>query len=305
MIFVKFYEKFYTDRANHELQASLRYAEDRELNESEAFKLSKRVFGEGEHLVDMNSLVEYLVQSIGTGKIIDPLTKEDSIWSLIDFFTSDKDFVQISSMSENNHISGRVIAEYLGNQLENTSAFERLFKVALRLDRTTLSGEFFPELMHQLKEYQSKSQGQLPMSFTEKVMKDFYLKLRASKVDLSTDMSELLLFILSQNDMHYEVIDFCEHQKKLGLQSDIHSYYLSESLFKLELNDGTYLEALEGSEMFHQTSDDTSACQLTQKTKAMFLDKGAEEAIKYFKEKLSAREQRSQDRQDLLVTLYN
>ena len=51
----------------------------------------------------------------------------------------------------------------------------------------------------------------MPMSFTEKAAKDFYIKLRSSDIDLSPSMSELLLYILSQKDMDYEVIDFCEH----------------------------------------------------------------------------------------------
>ena len=51
------------------------------------------------------------------------------------------------------------------------------------------------------------------MSFTEKAAKNFYIKLRSSKAEISPSMSELLLYVLSQNDMDYEVIDFCEYQK--------------------------------------------------------------------------------------------
>lgn len=57
--------------------------------------------------------------------------------------------------------------------------------------------------------------------------------------------------------------------------------------------------------MFDQQDDDISACQLTQRTKAMFLDKGTQEAIDYFKEQINVREERSKARQALLVTLYD
>jgi len=209
MTFTKFYQKYYADLSARELDAFEREGDD--LTEAEAYTVSKKVFGKAENLVDMKALSEYLVKSLGERQIVDPLTKEDSIWSLIDFFTGDKEFVRISAMSETNHVPGRVIAEYLGNQLDNPRAFERLFRVALRLDKTALSDEFFAEVMGQLRNHQLKSRGQLPRSFTEKAVKDFYLKLRASKVELSPAMSELLLYVLSQKEMDYEVIDFCEH----------------------------------------------------------------------------------------------
>ena len=84
---------------------------------------------------------------------MDPLTREDSMWSLIDFFTADKEFLQISAMSENNHIPGRVLAEYLGNQLNNSCAFERLFRIGLRVDKSAIGQDFFTEVMYQLREY--------------------------------------------------------------------------------------------------------------------------------------------------------
>ena len=152
---------------------------------------------------------------------------------MIDFFTGGKEFVQISALNENNHISGQVIAEYIGNQLDNPQSFDRLFRVALRLDNTKLSEDFFAEVMGQLRSYQQKTKGELPRNFTDKAVKDFYLKLRASKVEMSPAMSELLLYVLSEKEMDYEVIDFCEHKKQQGLQSDVYQYFLSESLLKL------------------------------------------------------------------------
>ena len=63
MIFTKFYKKYYSDRADRELDTFER--EGDELTEAEIFTISKRVFGKNEDLVDMKSLTEYLVKSLG------------------------------------------------------------------------------------------------------------------------------------------------------------------------------------------------------------------------------------------------
>ena len=63
MIFVKFYQKHYADRSSRELAAFQRGGED--LTDEEAFAVSKNVFGKNEDLVDINSLSQYLVKSLG------------------------------------------------------------------------------------------------------------------------------------------------------------------------------------------------------------------------------------------------
>ena len=86
LTFVKFYQRHYSDRLDK--QAELK--DDKELTGKQLEELSKRVFGQGEDLVDMAALAEYLVSSLGARQVVDPLTKDDSIWSLIDFFTASK-----------------------------------------------------------------------------------------------------------------------------------------------------------------------------------------------------------------------
>ena len=100
MTFTKFYQRYYADQIDREAGQFLRESE--ELTEEERYALSKRVFGKNEDLVDMRSLSEYLVRSLGGRQIIDPLTKEDSLWSLIDFFTSSREVIGVCAQSESN-----------------------------------------------------------------------------------------------------------------------------------------------------------------------------------------------------------
>jgi hypothetical protein len=44
------------------------------------------VFGELETLVDMNALFGYLVEKVGTKTFVDPVTREDPLNNLIEFF---------------------------------------------------------------------------------------------------------------------------------------------------------------------------------------------------------------------------
>ena len=148
MTFIKFYQRYYADVMAKECPEK-----GEEMQEGEMYALSKRVFGKNEDLVDMRSLSDYLVRSLGGRQIIDPLTREDSLWSMIDFFTSSREVIGMCAHSESNQVAGKTIADYLGNQLENASAFERIFKVALRVDRTELAGEFFRQMMQRLREH--------------------------------------------------------------------------------------------------------------------------------------------------------
>ena len=44
----------------------------------------------------MRALTKYLVSRVGDQQVIDPITKEDAIWNLIDFFTKAPEFYRIS-----------------------------------------------------------------------------------------------------------------------------------------------------------------------------------------------------------------
>ena len=49
--------------------------------------MSQAIFGQNGSLIDMAATLDYLVHSLGSQSLVDPLTKEDAIWSLIEFYT--------------------------------------------------------------------------------------------------------------------------------------------------------------------------------------------------------------------------
>ena len=111
-------------------------------------------------------------------------------------------------------------------------------------------------------------------------------------------MNELLLFCLNAKGMTKEILDVCNGQK-----SDIHRYHLAESLFAGNIHGKTYTDALIASQAFNDA--DLSACQLTQRTKALFLDGNDQGAIDYFRSELAKRENMAKERKDLIVALYD
>lgn len=147
----------------------------------------------------------------------------------------------------------------------------------------------------------------MPPSFGKEKLRELYLRLRATKMKrqdatFSADISELVLFLLSKAGMSEEIIDFCDQGAQVN--SDIEKYYLAEALFGLDLERGNFENALNQSEIF-SNDNLTSACQLTQRTKALFLDAGAETAVRYFREQMNKREEKATAQKDLLVKLYD
>ena len=111
-------------------------------------------------------------------------------------------------------------------------------------------------------------------------------------------MSELLLFCLNAKGMTKEIVDVCS-----GQSSDIHRYHLAESLFSGKVQGKSFTDALLASQAFDDA--DLSACQLTQRAKALFLDGNDQGAIDYFRSELDKRENRARERKDLIVALYD
>jgi len=52
----------------------------------------------------MRALVGFLVKKLGKTQVIDPVTKQDAVWELIDFFTQDKEFYDMSQMFPNSSV---------------------------------------------------------------------------------------------------------------------------------------------------------------------------------------------------------
>jgi hypothetical protein len=126
-----------------------------------------------------------------------------------------------------------------------------------------------------------------------------FAKLRPQRESLSSNTSELLLYLLQQKGLHAEVIDYCDKLPK----QELARYYLTESLLHLPLKSGTYTGALEKASVF--SADDHSAMHLTQRTKAIMLDKGPDAAYAFFQDEFAKLEEKAKQQKSLLVSLYD
>lgn len=124
MIFTKFYTLFYTQSARTVLQGENR------LSEQSSAKAAEAIFGRHDGLVDMNRLFSFIVDHTGREKLIDPITKEDAVWKLIDFFTQDKTLFGITKKSEHNSIDEAQIAKFLSNHFDDPQSLERAFLIS-------------------------------------------------------------------------------------------------------------------------------------------------------------------------------
>jgi len=96
MIFTKFHNLYYLSRSE-EILGSLKGAG---LNKTPTLKrASEIIFTKHDNLIDMRHLFDYLIEHVGSERIIDPLTKEDSLWSIVDLYTHDPEFYMASQLS--------------------------------------------------------------------------------------------------------------------------------------------------------------------------------------------------------------
>ena len=232
----------------------------------------------------MRAVLDYTVQQLGAQSLIDPLTKEDAIWNIIDFYTR-PEVIGASQKSINDKVSPLTVANFLGNNLKKTNTLERMIRVALRYDKHSAQegSAFVNQMLKEISTYQSKHNS-LPDSFTEKAIRDIYLKLSDSKLKLSQPTKELILHLLKARGMNKEVFDFAEMQE----QSELTDYYKSEAILNMKLKSGTsYADALAS-----VLPEKNSACTMIQQVKALFRDNRPKEAISLFKkgsEKLEAK----------------
>ena len=84
LVFTKYYTYFHDCRLRREI-AKLDTPLHK-LAETDKFALNARVFN-SPGLVDMRSLFGYLVQNLASKSAIDPVSKEDALWRVTDFFT--------------------------------------------------------------------------------------------------------------------------------------------------------------------------------------------------------------------------
>lgn len=167
-----------------------------------------------------------------------------------------------------------------------------------RLSETPQKQQFTDQLLIELKDYQSKNNGQLPKSFTQKSLKQIYTKLRSLK--RLTKQDEVLLYILKSAGLNNEVIDYCSKQ----CTSQIKKYYLAEALLQMDKSkSGSYLEALKQANVVKEGQQ--TACEVTQGTKAVILDKGVKAGLDYFEKEYASLQKQNHARENMLVSMYD
>ena len=81
------FSKFFIYHHNCRLTEQLKDRSFSALSETEKEALYNDVFAKTEDLVDNRLLFAHLVETIKDKEAIDPITKDDSLWQLIDFLT--------------------------------------------------------------------------------------------------------------------------------------------------------------------------------------------------------------------------
>lgn len=117
LTFTRFYTQFVNGALKNE---SLENSDD--AKRIEAFQ---KAFGSQlENLVDMNALFKHLVNTIGSKQYIDPVSKQDPVEQLINFYTQDN-VQSICRLSEQGttHINHSDIVRYIANHFDSNSSF--------------------------------------------------------------------------------------------------------------------------------------------------------------------------------------
>lgn len=107
--------------------------------------------------------------------------------------------------------------------------------------------------------------------------------------------------------MHGQIVDLCSREESTAAaaaSSEIYKYYLAESLLQGSPTKNTYAEALNSTQVFGKGKE-LSACEITQKTKALFLDRKDEQAKKFLLEEYNKKTDLKIERQKLLVAMYD
>jgi hypothetical protein len=130
LIFTKYYTYYHQCRFRSEVNNLDKGIN--ELHEAEKFALNKRVFN-AQGLVDMRNLFGFLVQNLGTKQAIDPVSKEDALWRIVEFFTKGgvSDIANFGQTSFNT-ISENDLANYLQFRLTDSRAFDKITQTLIR-----------------------------------------------------------------------------------------------------------------------------------------------------------------------------
>lgn len=129
LIFTKYYTYYHQCRERQELK---NVSDLSTLSDSEKFELHHKLFNQPT-LVDLRALFGYLVHTLGTKQAIDPISKEDALWRIVEFFSRPA-IREISQFGANgyNTISEQDVAQYLANRLNDSRVFEKITQTLKR-----------------------------------------------------------------------------------------------------------------------------------------------------------------------------
>jgi hypothetical protein len=124
------------------------------------------------------------------------------------------------------------VSRYLSNRVNDTKGFDKITYVLLRNPENS---NLHNIVLQTLKGVQTRS-GVLPLSFEPSRVRAAYLRVKSMKQPVSEKNLEYFLYIFKSLQMWPEIIDACENYSVLtgaAADSEIRSYYLSESLLSL------------------------------------------------------------------------
>lgn len=113
MVFAKFYLYFNQCRLAAVERACLQEEVDCG-SKAERKKIIAKVFAQNKSLVDTSALIDFLVDHLGSQTLIDPLTQEDPLAKLIDFYTK-AEVLPGSQLTEFDKVSPNTVAKFVGN----------------------------------------------------------------------------------------------------------------------------------------------------------------------------------------------
>lgn len=285
LIFTKYYTYYHSCRLARETEPA---------GEAEKFAMNKRIFDKP--IVDMRALFGFLVTHLGTRVALDPVTKDDALWRLVEFFTRPS-VAQLAAYSDNacNTLDDKDLARYLANRSGDKKAFERTTQVLLRLK----SHEgLHNDVIASLKEAR----------FSPDSVRSAYLRLKQlnsqKNLTFSEKNLEYFLSLFKQLEMWPETVDLCSHFDKLsGVQgSEIRDYYLAEALLQMPAKEH-YHEVIK--KAVYDGKELSQPGYITAATKALLKDGAVEHAFKYFESEIGKLRGTVQKQEDFLVSLFD
>lgn len=283
------FSRFYLHKARKAIEKETIWPDQ---EDQTSFEQYDRVFGDLEALVDMSALFEHLVQKVGSRTFVDPVTNEDPMLNIINFFTRpDVQDICRQSIEGTTNIRSKDISTYLLNHSTDPKLFTQVSNAVVGLNQTKKgTNALVKHLVKDLRKFKI-DKNHLPDSFTVASTRNLYISLKAGKELLSEETAEFLLFLFKELNMIAETIDLCDNFHTIvegystpqeAVKSDIRTFYMSESILSHpELAQSNNYNDLVDNAVF-QNTDKESAAYLSSMVKAFMKDGNVDHALSFF-----------------------